>query len=130
MKLIKTALTVLSKIRSIIVIRDNAQQRLIDKEVDAFMGHVRALYPQFMTAGSDVNVIRTTGAIELDHKNMSHYKQSFRDLGIALVNATPQMQAAGYNMYMRFGNNMLPVKVYKQVALGRGQRCRMMKPAI
>lgn len=130
MKLIQRALGVLVKIKSLIVIRDDKQQRLVDTEVDAIMGHIRALYPQFMIAGSDFNIIRTTGAIELDYKQMSHYKQSFRDLGIALSNATPEMQEAGFNMYLRFGNNMIPVKVYKQVDVGRGHIYRMMTPEI
>ncbi|MCY1449580.1 hypothetical protein D9M71_663280 [compost metagenome] len=94
------------------------------------MDHLRALYPNFMVAGSDFNVIHTVGAIELDHKKMAFYKKSFRELGIAVSNATPEMQDDGFNMFLRFGGNMIPVKVYKHVELGRGRQCRMMKPAI
>lgn len=129
MKFVQTALTVISKITSLVVIRDKKQE-LVDNEVDAIMGHVRALYPEFMAPGKDFKVIRTAGAIELDHQHMARYKKSFKGLGIALLNANDQMQQAGFNMYLRNGTSMIPVKVYKQVELGRGQRCRMMKPAI
>lgn len=130
MKLIKTALVILSKIRSLVVIRDNTKQCLVDNEIGSIMQQIREHYPVFLIVGKDTRVIRTTREIELDFKQMSLYKQSFRTMGIALLNATPEMQADGYNMFLRFGNNMLPVKVYKQVHIGRGQQCRMLRPAI
>jgi hypothetical protein len=129
MKLIQQALVVLSKIKSLLVIQDIKQQ-FVDKEVGAIMDHVRASYPDFMVHDESPKIIHTMGSVELDYVHMAQYKKAFKGLGIALLNATPGMQEQGFNMFLRFGNNMLPVKVYKQVHIGRGQRCRMMKPAI